>query len=294
MSERKQAERVGVNKEKFEITSDEKKSVFPMLEFVLEKCRDGRVSWIDAAKSCGIDPVCFRSLFNTWAGVDPERFIGAMTPENLRKRLDVGSSGPDLFSSMFDGRRCEPDSKIDIVPVSPETVSDVTFEVRCASYPTTFGRVLLASTSVGICFAGYVDTDEISLPVKLLRLFPHAVFLQESDEMHCRALPYFNEGSRISDPICLHLKGTPFQLDVWRHLLQIPRGCLTTYGMLAREIGASSASRAVGGAVGSNPVAYLIPCHRVFRSSGALGGYHWGVTRKFLMLGKELIGPVAP
>lgn len=292
MSERKQAERVGMNKEKFEITSDEKKSVFPMLEFVLEKCRDGRVSWIDAAKSCGIDPVCFRSLFNTWAGVDPECFIGAMTPENLRKRLDVGSSGPDLFSSMFDGRRCEPDSKIDIVPVSPETVSDVTFEVRYAGYRTLFGKIVLASTSVGICFAGYVDTDETSLPVELLHLFPRAVFLPESDEMHHRALPYFNDGSRISDLVRLHLKGTPFQLDVWRHLLQIPRGSLTTYGALARQIGAPLASRAVGGAVGSNPVACLIPCHRVIRSSGALGGYHWGVTRKFLMLGKELIGLV--
>lgn len=252
------------------------------------------MSWADAAKSCGIDPVCFRSLFKTWAGVDLEPFVRSLTPEILRKRLGNDGSEPDLFSSMLNGERHGSASRIDIVPVPTEVVSDAAFVVRYACYPTTFGRVLLASTSVGICFAGYVDTDETSLPVELLRLFPRAVFLPESDEMHHRALPFFNDGSRISDPVCLHLKGTPFQLDVWRHLLQVPRGCLTTYGALAREIGAPSASRAVGGAVGSNPVACLIPCHRVIRLSGALGGYHWGVTRKFLMLGKELIGPVAP
>ena len=291
MSVQKQAERVGMNKEKIEITSDGKRSVFPMLESVLEKCRDGRVSWIDAAKSCGIDPVCFRLLFNTWTGVDPERLIDVLTPGNLRKRLDSGSMDPDLFSPSLGGIRSRPDSKIEIVPISPETSANATFEVRYAGYRTLFGKVVLASTSVGICFAGFVDTDEISFPVELLHLFPRATFLFESDEMHRRALAYFNDGSRLSDPICLHLKGTPFQLDVWRHLLRIPRGGLTTYGALARQIGNPSASRAVGSAVGSNPVACLIPCHRVIRSSGALGGYRWGLARKLLMLGRELIGP---
>ena len=285
---------MNMNNGESEITSRKESALFSRLCSVLERCRDGRVSWADAAKSCGIDPVCFRSLFKTWAGVDLEPFVRSLTPEILRKGLGNDGSEPDLFSSMLNGERHGSASRIDIVPVPTEVVSDAAFVVRYACYPTTFGRVLLASTSVGICFAGYVDTDETSLPVELLRLFPRAVFLPESDEMHHRALPFFNDGSRISDPVCLHLKGTPFQLDVWRHLLQVPRGCLTPYGALAREIGAPSASRAVGGAVGSNPVACLIPCHRVIRLSGALGGYHWGVTRKFLMLGKELIGPVAP
>ena len=283
-----------MNKEKIEITSDGKRSVFPMLESVLEKCRDGRVSWIDAAKSCGIDPVCFRSLFHTWTGVDPERLIDVLTPGNLRKRLDSGSMDPGLFSPLLGGIRSIQDSKIEIVPISPETVANATFEVRYAGYRTPFGKVVLASTFVGICFAGFVDTDETSLPVELLRLFPRAAFLPESDEMHRRVLPYFNEGSRISDPVRLHLKGTPFQLDVWKCLLQVPRGCLTTYGALARQIGAPSSSRAVGGAVGSNPVACLIPCHRVIGSSGVLGGYHWGIARKLLILGKELIDPQVP
>lgn len=281
-----------MSKEELEIIAGSENSFFPRLCSVFEKCRDGHVSWIDAAKSCGIDPVCFRSFFKTWAGVDPERFAEALTPVSLREKMKNDTPEPDLFSSTSDRDRHDSASTIEIVPVSSETVSEAAFVVRYACYPTAFGRVLLASTSVGICFAGFVDTDEASLPVELQRLFPRATFVLGSDEMHHRALSYFNEGTETYDPVCLHLKGTPFQLDVWRQLLRIPRGGLATYGALAREIGVPSASRAVGGAVGSNPVAYLIPCHRVIRSSGALGGYHWGVTRKFLMLGKELIGPV--
>lgn len=281
-----------MSKEELEIIAGSENSFFPRLCSVLERCLDGRVSWIDAVKSCGIDPVCFRSLFKSWAGFEPERLIESVAPNRLRKILKNDRQDFDLFSPMLGEERRGSASTIEIVPVSSGAVSNAAFVVRYACYPTIFGRVLLASTSVGICFAGFVDTDETSLPVELLRLFPRAAFLPESDEMHRRVLPYFNEGSRISDPVRLHLKGTPFQLDVWKCLLQVPRGCLTTYGALARQIGAPSSSRAVGGAVGSNPVAYLIPCHRVIRSSGALGGYHWGVTRKFLMLGKELIGPV--
>lgn len=283
-----------MSKEELEIIAGSENSFFPSLCSVLEKCRDGRVSWIDAAKSCGMDPVCFRSFFTSWAGVDPERLIESVAPHRLQKILKNDRQDSDLFSSMLGKEQQDSASTIEIVPVSSRTVSDVAFVVRYACYPTIFGRVLLASTSVGVCFAGYVDTDETSLPVELLRLFPRATFLPESDEMHRRALPYFNEGSRISDPVRLHLKGTPFQLDVWKCLLQVPRGCLTTYGALARQIGAPSASRAVGGAVGSNPVACLIPCHRVIRSSGALGGYHWGIARKLLILGKELIDPQIP
>ncbi|HJB85208.1 MAG TPA: methylated-DNA--[protein]-cysteine S-methyltransferase [Candidatus Alistipes merdigallinarum] len=281
-----------MSKEELEIIAGSENSFFPRLCSVLERCLDGRVSWIDAVKSCGIDPVCFRSLFKSWAGVDPERFAEALTPVSLREKMKNDTPEPDLFSSTSDRDRHGSASRIDIVPVPTEVVSDAAFVVRYACYPTAFGRVLLASTSVGICFAGFVDTDEASLPVELQRLFPRATFVLGSDEMHHRALSYFNEGTETYDPVCLHLKGTPFQLDVWRQLLRIPRGSLTTYGALARQIGAPLASRAVGGAVGSNPVACLIPCHRVIRSSGALGGYHWGVTRKFLMLGKELIGPV--
>lgn len=281
-----------MSKEELEIIAGSENSFFPRLCSVLERCLDGRVSWIDAVKSCGIDPVCFRSLFKSWAGFEPERLIESVAPNRLRKILKNDRQDFDLFSPMLGEERRGSASTIEIVPVSSGAVSNAAFVVRYACYPTAFGRVLLASTSVGICFAGFVDTDEASLPVELQRLFPRATFVLGSDEMHHRALSYFNEGTETYDPVCLHLKGTPFQLDVWRQLLRIPRGGLATYGALAREIGVPSASRAVGGAVGSNPVAYLIPCHRVIRSSGALGGYHWGVTRKFLMLGKELIGPV--
>lgn len=131
------------------------------------------------------------------------------------------------------------------------------------------------------------DDDETNAFGYLRRQFPSAVFQRKPDLMQQNALSIFqNDWSRLPE-IKLHLKGTDFQLKVWEALLKIPMGKLSTYGRVAAHIKNAGASRAVGTAIGSNPVSYLIPCHRVIQSSGSIGGYMWGNTRKTAMIGWE-------
>lgn len=142
-----------------------------------------------------------------------------------------------------------------------------------------FGNVIVASTQKGVCYMAFYD-DKSNAINDLKQKFPNATFQQKLDEIQQNALFVFqNNWSNLSE-IKLHLKGTDFQLKVWKTLLKIPKGKLTTYGKIAQQIGNPKAFRAVGTAIGSNPVAFLIPCHRVIQSSGNIGGYMWGNARK--------------
>ena len=123
----------------------------------------------------------------------------------------------------------------------------------------------------------------------LKKTFPNAQFFESRDDMQLKALKVFQASWRDLDEIKLHLLGTPFQLKVWEALLKIPSGSLSTYGAIAKEIEKPKSSRAVGTAIGSNPVAYLIPCHRVIRSNGELGGYMWGTNRKQAIIAWEAL-----
>ena len=134
----------------------------------------------------------------------------------------------------------------------------------------------------------FSDDQETSL-IELQNTFPNASFEHQSKAMHEEATKLFQRDSKDLTKLKLHLRGTEFQLKVWQALLQIPQGKLTTYGKIADQIGSPAASRAVGTAIGSNPVAYLIPCHRVIRQTGHLGGYMWGETRKTAMIGWEAV-----
>jgi AraC family transcriptional regulator of adaptative response/methylated-DNA-[protein]-cysteine methyltransferase len=133
----------------------------------------------------------------------------------------------------------------------------------------------------------FSDNKEQALS-RLKRMFPYAAYnTNRIDEYHQQIYPFFSDDRKDLKPIKLHLKGTEFQLKVWEILLQIPPASLTTYGEIARRMKNPKAARAIGTAVGSNPVAFLIPCHRVIRSDGALGGYHWGLPRKINMINWE-------
>jgi AraC family transcriptional regulator of adaptative response/methylated-DNA-[protein]-cysteine methyltransferase len=151
---------------------------------------------------------------------------------------------------------------------------------------THFGETLIASTAKGICYLAFPGNKEHAL-AELKQMFPYATYTNETDGYHQQILSFFSDDWRNLKPIQLHLKGTEFQLKVWKLLLQIPFASLTTYGEIARRTGNPKASRAVGTAVGSNPAAFLIPCHRVIRSDGALGGYHWGLPLKTNMINWE-------
>jgi len=144
----------------------------------------------------------------------------------------------------------------------------------------------VASTHIGICYMGFSE-DQQHVLSDVKRRFVHAQFIKQTNAMHQNAIKIFHNDWQSLDTIKLHLKGTDFQLNVWQALLKIPDGQLSTYGTIAQSIGNPKASRAVGTAIGSNPISFLIPCHRVIQQSGALGGYMWGTTRKTAMIGWE-------
>lgn len=143
---------------------------------------------------------------------------------------------------------------------------------------TQFGEILIASTIKGICFLSFVD-DKTKAVQDLTSYCPTATIEQAESSIHKTALQAI-DGESLQDPIILHIKATEFQVQIWRKLLEIRTEKLTSYSHLAKSINKPKASRAVGTAIGSNPIAYLIPCHRVVQSNGSLGGYRWGLKRK--------------
>ena len=153
---------------------------------------------------------------------------------------------------------------------------------------TQFGNILVASTAKGICHISFADDETIALAA-LKKMFPKANYKQVVDIAQQNVLYIFTHDWSKPDQIKLHLKGTAFQLKVWETLLKIPMGQLTSYGNIAKQIQNPNASRAVGTAIGDNPVAFLIPCHRIIQSSGIFGGYHWGQTRKAAIIGWEAV-----
>ncbi|HTN18784.1 MAG TPA: methylated-DNA--[protein]-cysteine S-methyltransferase, partial [Chitinophagaceae bacterium] len=160
--------------------------------------------------------------------------------------------------------------------------AELTISYHFADSP--FGLLLLANTEKGICYMAFAEEQEQAL-ANLKAHFPKAQLLNRPHSMQEQALAFFTQPG--SDQLRLHLRGTAFQLKVWEALLKIPMGSLCTYGDIAQEIDQPNAARAVGTAIGSNPIAFIIPCHRVIRSSGVFGGYMWGPERKSALIGWE-------
>ena len=159
-------------------------------------------------------------------------------------------------------------------------------QINTSLHATRFGTVFTASTQRGLCALGFTNSNALSMAA-LRTTFPRAAFCHAYDANQRAAINWLADPGNPSAKVRLHVQGTAFQLRVWKSLLRVPAGQLTTYGQLAIRIGQPSAARAVGSAVGSNPVALLIPCHRVIRASGALGGYRWGAGRKAAIIGWE-------
>lgn len=158
--------------------------------------------------------------------------------------------------------------------------------IRYGFHPTPYGEGFIATTAHGICRLTFVEGGRRATLARVKAEFPEATFVE--DVARTRALMTQAFDAKRNRTLALDLKGTAFQRRVWSELLQIPRGATTTYGGLAARIGAPSASRAVGSAVGANPVCFVVPCHRVVRGDGTLGGYAWGPEMKAAMLGEEL------
>jgi len=153
-------------------------------------------------------------------------------------------------------------------------------------YVAPFGRVLIASTAKGICFL-MPAAMKWEPEATLRRHFPKARFRCRTVALHKKALSLLRQRYDKVPSLCLHLYGTPFQMEVWRDLLSIPVGMVTTYQHIAYRIGRPKSARPVGQAVGANPVMYIVPCHRVVRTDGSLGGFRWGISRKIKFLNEE-------
>jgi AraC family transcriptional regulator of adaptative response/methylated-DNA-[protein]-cysteine methyltransferase len=244
----------------------------------------------DIAANISLSPHHFQRLFTDWAGVSPKKFLQFITIAHAKKSLQENSL--PLFDTAIEsglsGTGRLHDLFIQIEGMTPGEYKNggenLTINYSFAESP--FGNLLVASTPKGICHMAFADDQEMALGELKLQ-FANARYAQMTDMIQQNALFIFTQDWKKLQEIRLHLKGTPFQLKVWETLLKIPPGKLATYGGIAREIESPKASRAVGTAIGDNPVAFLIPCHRVIQSTGAFGEYHWGSSRKTAMIGWE-------
>lgn len=249
----------------------------------LEAHRQEHPSLDEAAAHLGLSPAHFQRLFRRWAGVSPKRFLQFLDAEHARRLLEerrttldvageVGLSGPGRLHDLM----------VSVHAVTPGQVQarGEGMEIRAGLHESPFGPAHLGLTERGLCSLQFAD--EATGLEWLRRRWPQARLVWDpgaTREVRDRVF----DGGRVA----LDVQGTNFQLKVWEALLRVPAGRLTTYGRLAAEVGLPAGSRAVGAAVGRNAIGYLIPCHRVLREGGALGGFRWGEERKRLMLARE-------
>lgn len=242
------------------------------------------------AAHTGLSPYHFQRLFTEWAGVSPKKFLQYISLDYAKKQLKEHQA--TLFDTAYD-TGLSTISRLHDLFVTIEGMTPGEYKnggehliIHYQFSESIFGKLLVASTTKGICHLAFTNNEADALTALKTR-FPKAIYRELPDPMHKQALMIFQSDWKELPKIKLHLKGSPFQLKVWETLLHIPCGQFTTYGTIARHISQPKASRAVGTAIGDNPVAYIIPCHRVIQSSGLLGGYHWGITRKSAILGWE-------
>ncbi|WP_143305078.1 methylated-DNA--[protein]-cysteine S-methyltransferase [Chitinophaga vietnamensis] len=244
----------------------------------------------EVATAAHMSPFHFQRVFADWAGVTPKKFLQYLTLEHAKNILkeEKATLLDAAFESGLSGTGRLHDLFINIESMTPGEYKNggKTLTINYSFAESPFGNILVASTTKGICYLAFADDRNAALN-NLVAQFPQAQLQQMTDIIQQNALYIFTQDWNKLPEIKLHLKGTAFQLKVWEALLKIPMGNLTTYSQLAQRIQHPDAARAVGTAVGQNPVAFLIPCHRVINANGQLGQYHWGATRKTAMIGWE-------
>ena len=241
------------------------------------------------AKHVHMSPFHFQRLFKDWAGVTPKKFLQYISLDHAKQLLQQRKTLADTsFETGLSGTSRLHDLFVSIEGMTPGEFKNngELLSINYSFAETPFGDVLIASTGKGICHISFVRDEQEELD-GLRNQFSRARFMQKTDLQQQNALLIFKDDWKDLSRIKLHLKATPFQVKVWEALLRIPAGQLNTYAGIAGEIDAPNASRAVGTAIANNPVAYLIPCHRVIRSTGVIGEYHWGSIRKTAMIGWE-------
>jgi AraC family transcriptional regulator of adaptative response/methylated-DNA-[protein]-cysteine methyltransferase len=250
------------------------------------------------ARQVHLSPEHFQKMFTEWAGVSPKKFMQFLTLDHLREKIcelpslqaaadEVGLSAQSRVYDLF----------VNIEGVTPGTwrAGGNGLCIRYGYHNTPFGLCFVAVTDRGVCGLSFVDEDRKRDEFSTFQQKWHFAELLHAPEVtqeYVQRIFYPGPSNlQIDSPPTLNIvaQGTNFQLKVWEALLRIPPGAVTTYGQIAKSIGKPAASRAVGTAIGSNPVGFLIPCHRVIQSTGRIGGYHWGESRKAAILGKEMV-----
>ena len=237
------------------------------------------------AAHVGLSPYHFQRLFTRWAGVSPKRFLGFLTVQHARAllaqdvsvldtALDVGLSGPSRLHDLF----------VSFEAMTPGEAKNggANLTITYSMLETPFGQVVVMKTSKGICGLEFIDAQK-DPRARVQQRWPGATLIEGCAPGLAERL----FAARPAQPIHLHLKGTNFHIQVWQALMIITPGHLSTYKRIAEQVCSAKAARAVGGAVGANPVAVLIPCHRVIKESGMVEGYRWGSERKRALIGWE-------
>ena len=247
----------------------------------------------DIAARVHLSEFHFQRLFTRWVGISPKKFLQYLTLDYAKQCL--ADSQTVLDASYSAGLSAS--SRLHDLFVTFESVSPGEYRrrgadllIRYHSFDTLFGRCLLMATDRGVCGLSFIGDEEKSGILEMAGRWPEAQFVEDAEftRPYTRTIAAIGRsGKGDKNEIKVALYGTAFQLQVWEALLRIPSGRRVTYQQIARAVDSPNAARAVGSAVGHNPVSWLVPCHRVIRSSGMLGGYHWGRARKLAMLGWE-------
>lgn len=244
----------------------------------------------EVAEKIHLSPFHFQRLFSEWAGTTPKKFLQYISVEHAKKILKEAQTtlAETAYETGLSGTSRLHDLFVNIEGMTPAEFKNggKHLSINYSLTESPFGNLIVASTPKGLCFMAFYEDEQDGF-LDLQNHFPNAQFQQKLDTIQQNALFIFQHDWSKLPQIKLHLKGTDFQLKVWETLLKIPMGQLATYGAIAEKIQNPNASRAVGTAIGSNPVAFLIPCHRVIQSTGAFGGYMWGNTRKTAIIGWE-------
>ena len=243
----------------------------------------------DAAATSGLSPFHFQRLFTRYVGISPKAFVGQLTLARAKAELAQGASvlGAALEAGLSGPSRLH-DLCLRIEAMTPGEYAKGGEGLRIDYdfHASPFGMALLMATDKGLCGLAFADDgDEEAALADMKGRWPKADYFE--NPAHTRAMAERIFAPSAQGELPLHLLGTPWQVKVWQALLAIPPGHVATYGAVAETISTAGAARAVGTAVGRNPISWLIPCHRVLGSDGALHGYHWGLTRKRTMLAVE-------
>ncbi len=261
------------------------------IEYITDNWRE-QPSLDEIAAAVGLKPLSLQRLFTRWAGLSPKAFVQALTLDHARALLadsasvldatyEVGLSGPGRLHDLF---------------VTHEAMTPGDYKskgagivIRWAFHDSPFGRALVMATDRGLAGMAFSDSgEEAAALADMKRRWPNADFVEDAAATAPYARRVFDRAAwRAENPLRIVMIGSDFEIRVWETLLKLPLGSATTYSDIASHIGNPRASRAVGTAVGKNPLSFVVPCHRVLGKGGSLCGYHWGLTRKGAILGWE-------